>query len=215
MRTLALLAALLLLPVSATAQSVARQSAAGQFDYYVLSLSWSPSWCRAEGKDGDPGQCALGRRTDFVVHGLWPQYERGWPQDCRSAARDPARRETRAMADVMGSSGLAWYQWKKHGRCSGLSAQDYFKLVRDAAQTIAIPDVLRGLDRDVRLPAKVIEDAFIEANPGLTRDGITVTCRDRALQEVRICMTSDLQPRSCAPDTRQDCTGSFLMPAPR
>ena len=207
MRTLALIAALLC-PLPAIAQQ------AEPFDYYVLSLSWSPSWCRAQ-DDADSEQCATGRRTGFVVHGLWPQYERGWPEDCRTSARDPTRRESRAMADIMGSLGLAWYQWKKHGRCSGLSAQNYFALTRAAAQEIAIPAVLGRLDRDVQLPAKVVEDAFIEANPRLTRDSITVTCRNRALQEVRICMTADLEPRACAPDTRQDCSGSVLMPAPR
>ena len=119
------------------------------------------------------------------------------------------------MADIMGSSGLAWYQWKKHGRCTGLSSADYFALTRKAAALIAIPATLRNLPRDVSLPAKVVEDAFIEANPELSRDGVTVTCRDRALQEVRICLTPNLQPRPCAPDTRRDCSGSFLMPAPR
>ena len=191
------------------------QDVAGRFDYYVLSLSWSPSWCLAEGDARDADQCDPGRRKSFVVHGLWPQYERGWPEDCRTAARDPSRRETRAMGDIMGSSGLAWYQWKKHGRCTGLAAQDYFALTRAAAGAITIPAPLAGLGRDVSLPAKVVEDAFIEANPDLTRDGITVTCRDSALQEVRICLTPDLEPRACAPDTRRDCSGSFLMPSPR
>lgn len=206
MRLSALIALLLLAP-AALAQDVA-----GRFDYYVLSLSWSPSWCRTE---GDAEQCATGRRLGFVVHGLWPQYERGWPEHCRTDARDPSRRETRAMTDEMGSGGLAWYQWKKHGRCSGLSAHDYFALTREAANRIALPDILHRLNRDATLPARVIEDAFIEANPALARDGITVTCRDRALQEVRICLTRDLRPRACAADTRRDCSGSFLMPAPR
>src|SRR5699024_2408940 len=105
-------------------------------------LSWSPSWCQAEGEAD--GQCASGRRIGFVVHGLWPQYERGWPQDCHSAARDPSQRETRAMTDLMGSPGLAWYQWKKHGRCAGLAASDYFALTREAAKTIVIPNPCGG-----------------------------------------------------------------------
>ncbi|WP_199258790.1 ribonuclease T2 family protein [Paracoccus binzhouensis] len=209
MKALAATAALLLAP-AALAQDVA-----GRFDYYILSLSWSPSWCRAEGDAEDAAQCDAGRRIGFVVHGLWPQYERGWPEDCRTGARDPSRRETRAMADVMGSGGLAWYQWKKHGRCSGLPARDYFALTRKAAGAIAIPEPLRRLDRDVTLPAQVVEAAFIEANPALTRDGITVTCRDRALQEVRICLTRELEPRACGVDARRDCSGSFLTPAPR
>ena len=65
------------------------------------------------------------------------------------------------MADVMGSGGLAWYQWQKHGRCSGLSAQGYYQAVRDAAAAVAIPPVFRMLPRDVRLPAPVVEDCLL------------------------------------------------------
>lgn len=206
---IALIVSLLFAP-AALAQDIA-----GRFDYYVLSLSWSPSWCRAEGDAQDAEQCDAGKRRGFVVHGLWPQYERGWPEECRTTARDPSRRETRAMEDIMGSGGLAWYQWKKHGRCSGLDAGEYFALMRRAAASVVPPTALRRFDRDLRLPASVIEEAFIEANPDLGRDGITVTCRARALQEVRICLTKDLQPRDCAADLRRDCAGDFLMPAPR
>lgn len=184
---------------------------AGVFDYYVLSLSWSPSWCRATGYDRNADQCRRGGDIDFVVHGLWPQYERGWPQDCRTAERDPSRRESQAMADIMGSGGLAWYQWKKHGRCTGLSAQRYYSLTREAAQIVEIPEVFDDLDRDITLPPKVVEDAFIETNPNLTRDGITVTCQGTALQEVRICLTRDLQPRDCAPDVRRDCNRDRVL----
>lgn len=201
------LALTVLLPMSARAED-----RAGQFDYYVLALSWSPSWCRAEGDDRDAAQCDVGRNSDFVVHGLWPQHEQGWPQDCRTAARDPSRRDSAAMADLMGSSGQAWYQWKKHGRCSGLSGQGYFAATRAAADMITIPVVFEDLARDIALPPSVVEDAFIEANPALGRDGITVTCRSGALQEVRICLTRDLAPRDCAADARRDCSrGEILM----
>lgn len=207
MKHLVLTLALSLLPLSAPAADVA-----GEFDYYVLSLSWSPSWCRTTGDDRDADQCAAGRKVDFVAHGLWPQYERGWPQDCRTRERDPSRRESQAMADVMGSGGLAWYQWQKHGRCSGLSAAGYYGAIREAVDAVQIPAVFDDLARDITLPPRVVEDAFIEANPALTRDGITVTCRAEALQEVRICLTRDLQPRDCAPDARRDCSrGRLLM----
>ena len=192
-----------------------RQDVAGRFDHYVLSLSWSPAWCAREGAESGARQCAPGRRLGFTVHGLWPQHETGWPADCPSARPDPSRRETAAMADLMGSGGLAWYQWKKHGRCSGLPAQDYFALTRRAAAAIRLPETLAHLPRDITLPASVIEDAFIEANPALRRDGITVTCRSRSLQEIRICLSKDLTPRACGPDTQRDCKGSILIPAPR
>lgn len=208
-----ILAASVLAFLAATASQ--GRDIAGRFDYYVLALSWAPSWCRAVDDPRDANSCDPGRRAHFVVHGLWPQYEQGWPTDCETAYRNPSRAESRAMTDLTGSSGLAWYQWRKHGRCSGLSATGYFAATRDAARAVTIPPVLARLTRDVQLPANVIEDAFIEANPGLTRDGITVTCRDGDLQEVRICLTRDLTPRDCGSDARRDCTRSMVMPAPR
>lgn len=210
MKKLLAAAALVLVPSLAFAQDVA-----GRFDYYVLALGWSPSWCADQGSNDQAGQCDPGRRLGFTVHGLWPQHEDGWPADCRTNARDPSRRESRQMQDIMGSAGLAWYQWKKHGRCSGLSGQGYYALTRDAAKRVQLPEVLTKLSRDVTLPSKVLEEAFLETNPDMTRNGITVTCRGRALQEVRICLTKDLQPRDCAPDSARDCQGSFLMQAPR
>ncbi|MBK4217709.1 ribonuclease T2 [Paracoccus caeni] len=184
---------------------------AGDFDYYVLALSWSPSWCSQTGDERGAEQCAVGRKIDFVVHGLWPQYERGWPENCRTDERDPSRRESQAMADIMGSGGLAWYQWQKHGRCTGLSAAGYYGTMRDAADLIAIPEVFVDLARDISLPPAVAEEAFIEANPSLGRDGVTVTCWGEALQEVRICLTRDLEPRDCAPDVRPDCTRDRIL----
>lgn len=192
--------AALLIPLPLAARDIA-----GQFDYYVLALSWQPSWCSSTGDDRDATECDAGTGRDFSVHGLWPQYERGWPDYCETRERDPSRRESQAMADVMGSGGLAWHQWQKHGRCSGLSAADYFQATRDARDAITIPAVFDDLARDIAVPPPVIEEAFIEVNPDLTRDAITVACRDDALTEVRICLTRDLQPRDCAPDARRDC----------
>lgn len=204
-----LLLAALLMPLPLAAQDVA-----GEFDYYVLALSWSPSWCATEGAGRDEPQCEPKRRVGFVVHGLWPQYERGWPDWCGTTEADPSRRESRGMEDVMPSADMAWYQWQKHGRCSGLSGPDYYRAIRRAAEAVEIPPVLRMLPRDVRLEAPVIEDAFIDVNPALTRDGITVTCDDGRLDEVRICLTRDLEPRDCAPDVRRDCRSRMLVEAP-
>lgn len=191
------------------APSSAEDRPAGDFDYYLLSLSWSPSWCETDGRGAD--QCAQGRGFGFTLHGLWPQYETGYPDFCRSGRRDPSRGESNAMADIMGSGGLAWHQWKKHGRCSGLSAEDYYALSRTAYDRVARPEAFRRLREAVRIDAKVVEAAFMEANPGLTADGITVVCRDGRIREVRICLTRDLAPRDCGADARRDCTGSARM----
>lgn len=178
---------------------------AGDFDYYVMALSWSPNWCALEGDSRNDPQCNDGTGTTFVLHGLWPQYEQGWPSYCRTAERDPSRSETAAMADVFGGAGSAFYQWKKHGRCSGLSARDYFALARKAFGSIAISEVFPKINKDLKVPAEVIEGAFLESNPKLSRDQVTVTCRDGMIQEVRICVTRDLQPRQCGDDVIRDC----------
>jgi ribonuclease T2 len=195
----ALLVALLCLarPVSAEGER------AGDFDYYVLSLSWSPTWCALEGRAEGSPQCD--RALGWVLHGLWPQHEDGWPSFCRTTARDPTRRETAAMADIMGTSGLAWYQWKKHGRCAGLPPEDYFNLAREAYGRVSLPEVFMRLDRSVRLPASIVEDAFLAENPEWVADTVTITCRSDRIQEARICLTKDLDPRPCGADVARDC----------
>ena len=194
-----LLVALLLLPLPAGAEG----ERAGDFDYYLLSLSWSPTWCALTGDArGDP-QCD--RPLGFTLHGLWPQYDAGYPSYCRTGAADPARSETAAMADIMGGAGLAFYEWKKHGRCTGLSAADYFSTARRAHDSITIPPVLRRLSKDVTLPASVVEDAFLESNPQLSGDMLTVTCDAGMIEEVRICLTRGLEPRACGADVARDC----------
>lgn len=207
-----ILAALLAALTATTA--LAEGGKAGDFDYYVMSLSWSPSWCRLQGDASGAPECRPGAGRAFTLHGLWPQHETGWPSHCHSPERDPSRQESAAMADIMGSSGLAWYQWKKHGRCSGLSARAYYAAMRRAFAAITLPEVLTRLDRQITLPAQVVEDAFLDANPGLTRDQITITCAEGMIQEVRLCLTRDLKPRRCGADAIRDCRLKDALLAP-
>ncbi|MGP6087449.1 ribonuclease T2 family protein [Antarctobacter jejuensis] len=176
---------------------------AGKFDYYVMALSWSPNWCRLEGDARDAEQC----ETDagWILHGLWPQFHRGWPSYCPTVERAPSRRMTREMSDIMGSGGLAWHQWKKHGVCTGLSASAYYELSRRAYGSITRPALLRKLDKAVKLPASLIEEAFIKENPGLEPDMITITCLNGHIQEARICLSKDLEPVPCGKDVIRDC----------
>ena len=207
------LSAALFLGVLALAWSAgAGSNRPGAFDYYVLSLSWSPSWCALEGDARNAPQCREGAKRGFVLHGLWPQRERGWPSFCDTAQRPPSRAQTRAMADIMGSSGLAWYQWKKHGSCTGLPAAAYFAKARRAYSAVVRPALLRDLRRPVRLKATLIEQAFLEDNPGLAPDMITVTCRNGLFHEVRICLNRDLTPRRCGADVIRDCTERVVFP---
>jgi ribonuclease T2 len=184
----------------------ARADRAGAFDYYLLALSWSPNWCALEGDARSSPQCADQSGHGWILHGLWPQYDRGYPEYCQTAARPPSRAMTAAMADIMGTSGLAWHQWKKHGTCTGLAAEDYYALSRRAYAAVTRPAIFRKLGRPVELPARVVEEAWLEENPGIDAEGLTVTCRQRHIQEVRICLSRELEFITCGADVRRDCT---------
>jgi ribonuclease T2 len=178
---------------------------AGVFDYYVLSLSWSPNWCALEGDARKSDQCDARHDHGWILHGLWPQFHRGFPAYCQSLKRAPSRSMTDDMADIMGTSGLAWHQWKKHGVCSGLSAKDYFALSRRAFEQVIRPPVFRRLDRTVKLPASVVEGAFLKANPTWGPEMVTITCRQGHIQEVRLCLSRDMKPVPCGRDVIRDC----------
>ncbi|MFC2968976.1 ribonuclease T2 family protein [Acidimangrovimonas pyrenivorans] len=196
---------ILLAALALAGPAAARGEKAGIFDYYILSLSWPPNWCALEGDARHDDQCDPRHDFSFTLHGLWPQYNRGYPSYCPSIQRPPSRAQTAAMADVMGSGGLAWHEWNKHGRCTGLTAAAYYAKARAAYDRIVIPQVFRQLNRAVKLPAKVVEQAFIEANPGLTPEMITITCDRGRVQEARVCLTRDLEPRPCERDVSRDC----------
>src|ERR1700684_1444459 len=184
-----------------------RQNTPGEFDFYVLSLSWSPSFCEEASERGNSGrsgaQCG-GRPFSFVVHGLWPQYERGFPEYFdRDSWLD--RNIMTSMLDLMPAPGLIFNEWKKHGTCSGLGPRGYFETIRKARAAVKIlPEFIDLADPKTVSPTE-IEDAFIKVNPGLPASAIAVTCNRSRLSEVRICMGKDLQFRACDELDRRAC----------
>jgi ribonuclease T2 len=184
------------------------------FDFYVLSLSWSPSYCEAEGEEANRQQCADGRPYAFVVHGLWPQFERGFPESCRTDEAGVSKTTLRTLYDIMPSAGLIRHQWRKHGSCAGLDQDDYFAVLRAAREAVAIPARFRRLDGYVTLDPGEAETAFLKANPSLPANGVAVTCDRRYLREVRICMTKGLEFRPCPEVDRRDCRLSKVVMPP-
>jgi ribonuclease T2 len=196
----------------ATAQNRGRP---GDFDLWVLSLSWSPSFCEATGNARGDAQCA--RPFAFVVHGLWPQYHRGWPADCDARSAPPSRDQVRDMLDIMPSPGLIQHEWRKHGTCSGLSGEAYLRVIRKLFEKIAIPAQFKDLREPRMVSTREVEAAFVAANKGLGTDEIAVQCDNRRLQEVRICLKKDLSAFvSCGKTERRACRLDRLyMPAVR
>ncbi|WP_207478000.1 ribonuclease T2 family protein [Arenibaculum pallidiluteum] len=212
LRLLRVLAALTALAASsdALAQESGRERRGepGRFDYWVLSLSWSPAHC-AEEPDADPRQCGPGRRFAFVLHGLWPQWERGsWPQYCaveQDVPREVPRDVEDAMLPVMPSRGLVRHQWNRHGTCSGLSAAEYFRLAREAFGRIRIPEALISARQPVTLEVDAVERLFAEVNPGFSEENGAVVCRKGLLAEIRICLDRKLGFRNCGRGVQDRC----------
>ena len=213
----AAVAATLLLPAAAPAQE-RRSDTPGQFDFYVLSLSWSPSYCAAsERRDryGGPDARQCGARPfSFVVHGLWPQYDKGFPENCEDPAPRLDHRLVGAMLDLMPSPHLVFNEWDKHGTCSGLDAKAYFDTVRKARAAVTIPPGYADPQQTLTVAPGAVEDAFIKANPALPADGIAVTCSGKWLSEVRLCLSKDLKFRACPDVARHGCRRDRLLMPP-
>jgi len=178
-------------------------SVPGRFDFYVLALSWSPIFCASPAGKRSRTQCRIGAGNRFVVHGLWPQFHRGSPSYCNES--NPSRAAL-TKADAFPEVGLARYQWRKHGSCSGLSPSAYFDLVRKARDKVVVPPALKTVNRPVRADPWKIEKSFLAANRQMRPDNIAVTCIRGRLQEVRVCMSKDLRSFvSCPEVDRRAC----------
>lgn len=181
----------------------------GEFDYWILALSWSPQFCRSEPA---AEQCTYAH--GFIVHGLWPQHEQGYPDYCGERSRVPKELIER-MLPLMPSTELIQRQWRKHGSCSGLPMQEYFLNVERAWRLVSIPPMLRAPTERIETSVDAIEHAFIEVNPRLQPDGIAVQCRGSWLSEIRICLDRDFQLRRCGADVEDRCRSSVqIRPVP-
>lgn len=175
---------------------------AGEFDYYTLVLSWSPTHCASDEGARDRDQCERrdGRRYAFVLHGLWPQHERGYPESCRTRKRPYVPEEVISeMSDIMPSRGLIIHEYRAHGTCSGLDSAAYFTLSRQLFDKVAIPErFVNPFETQFVAPDDLV-DEFVDENPGLTPEMVAVRCGGPGsrLKDVRICFTREGTFRAC------------------
>ena len=220
----AILAAALAIIVIAGGSAVSaaqdrRQNEPGKFDYYVLALSWSPSYCAASAErqpQRQPDQQCAGRPFAFVVHGLWPQYEQGFPSYCQVPAPRLDHGIVGGALDLMPSPRLVFHEWDRHGTCTGLTPHAFFETVRKARAVVKIPDEYLALDKPVTVTAAEVTEAFLKVNPTLSRDDLAVACDRKRLTEVRVCLTKAFGFRACPEVTQRACRlDKMLMPALR
>jgi ribonuclease T2 len=185
-----------------------RQRQSGQpgvFDFYVLTLSWSPEFCHDHGYSPECQNSHYG----FIVHGLWPQFTEGYPENCFNA---PGPSNPSEMLDIMPDEKLIQHEWTTHGTCSGLSADEYFKLLRRAYTSIRIPAQLAPPSEGFSITPSELKEKFLEVNPRLNRESIAVSCGNNYLTGMHVCLTKDLQPTSCG--TIRDCRANVVKVTP-
>ncbi len=177
-------------------------AAPGQFDYYLLTLSWSPTYCLVHTEDR--WECG-GRGYGFVLHGLWPQFDSGgYPQNCLADSRLSPAAEAVGRT-VFPSPRLMLHEWQRHGTCSGLDAVSYFRTADKALAAVRIPAQLSAPAASVALTSEQIAAVFRAANPRIPENGLTVACSRGELSEVRLCLSRDLTFRSCGRRVRNSC----------
>jgi ribonuclease T2 len=191
-QTIALLA---LLGLGTCSQARRPADVPGDFDYYAVALSWSPSYCATR---NDPDQCAVGRRLGFVLHGLWPQHERGYPEKCSTEKLTPQVRER--FSSLFPSERLAEHEWRKHGTCSGLDPAGYFALSGRLKNQVTIPRAFQHPATPVRVSYHEFVQAFKSANPKLQQYSVLPFCAGggRYLREVHVCYDKRGASRSCS-----------------
>jgi ribonuclease T2 len=183
----------------------------GQFDYYVLALSWAPNYC-ASHPGNHSNECKTGQHADFVLHGLWPQANAGRPPLRRTHARPVSHAIARHMLEYFPSKGLIQHEWQQHGVCSGLSAGDYFAKVEQAFNAVKIPDKYRNLDHSQNFNTKEVERSFAQAN-NAPPDAFRISCHNGVVASLEVCLSKDLKYQACTASVRECPAPQVLMRA--
>lgn len=197
------------------------RNTAGDFDYYALVLSWSPTHCSQEAGSDDDLQCNRqdGRRYGFIVHGLWPQYQRGYPENCtRTGSSYIPQQMIDRMMDIMPSKKLVIHEYRKHGTCSGLAPFAYFEFLRKEFAEIKIPKRYINPQEAQFIAPQVLIDEFVSLNPALNPDMLAVACggAGNRLKEIRICLSKTGEPAACGSNEnkRRMCSATNMFVPP-
>jgi ribonuclease T2 len=162
----------------------------GDFDFYLLNLSWSPEFCATH--SGSP-ECSA--HPGFVVHGLWPQNTDGtYPEHCSDA---PGPSNPSSLTNLIPTESLVEHEWTTHGTCSGLPADRYFAAVRTAFQEVRIPAGFTSGQSPTMLSPDAILTQFSVANPSYPAGSFALSCGNNYLTAVEVCFDKSFHPEAC------------------
>ena len=183
-----------------------RSAQPGAFDFYLLTLSWSPEFCLTH---ASAAECAA--KQGFVLHGLWPQNANGtYPEDCSDA---PGPANPGQYADIYPDQSLLEHEWATHGTCSGLSADAFFQLARQAKQSVHVPADLAGQQTPSQQTPVQILGSFAQTNPGDPVGDFALSCGNNRLTAVEVCLDKNLHALSC-PAVRSCAANVVKITAP-
>ena len=191
---------------SAKAQQV--QAARGQFDFYLLNLSWAPEFChnvqvlpqseRAVRRHRRVQDVSTECTTPhgFVLHGLWPQNFNGtFPANCSTR---PGLADYTPFLDITPSLTLLQHEWSKHGTCTTLAPADFFATARKAFNEVKVPPQITSATQQLTLKPDDILGEFYAANPGFPRGSLVLSCGRNFLTAIEVCISkSTLRPIAC------------------
>ncbi len=194
-------------PVTAAVPPTVTVPANAKFDFYVLALSWAPEFC-AENNNEDPQECSIGKKLGFVLHGLWPQYNRGYPESC-STQRLPADVKAK-FPGLYPTSSLYDHEWEKHGTCSGLAPEQYLAVAQRIKESVVIPAAYRAPEQAVRVTMAQFKRDLESANPGIADSMLAPTCSgsNHYLSELQVCFAPDGKPVACSAEVQNDSSRS-------
>lgn len=190
-------------------QRRSRSGKAGEFDFYLLVLSWSPEFCYSR-----PTAAECSTHAGFVIHGLWPQNNDGsYPYNCRTD--QPPPRNTAPVDNIMPKE-IIQHEWQQHGTCSGLSGDEYFSLIRKVFDSIHIPGGFQAPRSSFAISPGKLKQEFERKNSGFGDGNIAVQLRGHYLNAVEFCLSKGANPSpvTCT-NVRDAGGGTFIVPPVR
>jgi len=181
------------------------QAAPGEFDFYLLNLSWSPEFCATH---GDSPECGRNLALWCMVCG-----RRKTVATIRSIAAMPRTREPAGRHRHHPTASLVEHEWQTHGTCSGLGVDEYFRAMHKAYAAVKIPaNIGQGSDADGVTPDDLLT-RFAAANPGYPAGSFALSCGNNRLTAVEICLSKDLRPEAC--QGVRSCRANVVKVTPR
>ena len=163
---------------------------------YLLSINWTPEWCRTNGQGITAQHMECGHPFGFTLHGLWPNgIGKPYPRYCTPVGQVPVS-IVRRMYCRTPSPELIQHEWQAHGGCGWSDPEKFFAVGSMLYGRIVMPKV-----EDIApaaLTAGAVRRGFVGRNPWLRPEMIYVqTDRDDRLTEVRICYDLKFRPMAC------------------